>query len=409
MKRTLLTVLFMASIGCLMAQPKVVKSALSEAKATSPNFTEAKQNIKAALENPETKDEAKTWYVAGFVEQRIYEIERDKQILKQKPDENLMYTALFDMYNYYLKAADLDQQPNAKGKVKPAHLKDIVKSLNSAQSDYINGGAYFFDAKSYQQAYDLFRIFNEIPTLDFMKDPKAPATNAVDSVALQIEYYAALAVTQIEGADELAIQCLTELKDKDYKSNEVYQYLAYQYEQMKDTVNLISVYQEGAKKFKTEPYYIQNLINLYIYTNRTTEAIKYLDEALETDPENAQYWNVKGTLYETEGDLVLAMESFQAALKLDAENTAALANVGRLHYNAAVLANDEVNTIMNDAEYKARKESDVIPKFKEALPYFEKAHELAPDEREYMVALRGIYYNLNDGENMKAIEAKMNM
>lgn len=46
--------------------------------------------------------------------------------------------------------------------------------------------------------------------------------------------------------------------------------------------------------------------------------------------------------------------------------------------------------------------------FKQALPYFEKAHQMKPEEREYMTALRGIYYNLNMGDKFDAIEAEMN-
>ena len=42
------------------------------------------------------------------------------------------------------------------------------------------------------------------------------------------------------------------------------------------------------------------------------------------------------------------------------------------------------------------------------MPYFEKAHQMKPDERDYMVALRGIYYNLNMGDKFEAIEKEMN-
>ncbi|BEG61429.1 hypothetical protein Cfast33896_03840 [Coprobacter fastidiosus] len=38
----------------------------------------------------------------------------------------------------------------------------------------------------------------------------------------------------------------------------------------------------------------------------------------------------------------------------------------------------------------------------------EKAHSMKPDENEYMIALRGIYYNLGDEANLKKIEAEMN-
>ncbi len=37
-----------------------------------------------------------------------------------------------------------------------------------------------------------------------------------------------------------------------------------------------------------------------------------------------------------------------------------------------------------------------------------KAHQLKPDDRECMIALRGIYYNLNMGDKFDAIEAEMN-
>ena len=33
---------------------------------------------------------------------------------------------------------------------------------------------------------------------------------------------------------------------------------------------------------------------------------------------------------------------------------------------------------------------------------------MKPEEREYMTALRGIYYNLNMGDKFDAIEAEMN-
>jgi hypothetical protein len=64
--------------------------------------------------------------------------------------------------------------------------------------------------------------------------------------------------------------------------------------------------------------------------------------------------------------------------------------------------------ITDNKEYQtaAAKAKDLLRK---ALPYYEKAHQQKPDEREYMIALRGIYYNLNMNEKFDAIEAKMNL
>jgi len=81
--------------------------------------------------------------------------------------------------------------------------------------------------------------------------------------------------------------------------------------------------------------------------------------------------------------------------------------LGRIYYNQAVNKQGEANMINDSKKYQ---EELTIAKdlFKQALPYFQKAHEMKPGESEYMVALRGIYYNLNMGPELEAIEAEMN-
>lgn len=59
----LATLCLVASVG--FAQKKNVSSALSEANAEKPKFGEAISLIDAAMQNPETDKEAKTYYVAG--------------------------------------------------------------------------------------------------------------------------------------------------------------------------------------------------------------------------------------------------------------------------------------------------------------------------------------------------------
>ena len=85
MKRVLLTVALCVAASASFAQKKVVNEAQSIAKGSNADFGEARTLIKGALENPETKDDAKTWYVAGFIEDQQFNAERAKQILGQQP------------------------------------------------------------------------------------------------------------------------------------------------------------------------------------------------------------------------------------------------------------------------------------------------------------------------------------
>ena len=126
MKRVLLTVALCVAASVSFAQKKAVNEAQSIAKGTTPDFSEARTLIKGALENPETKDDAKTWYVAGFIEDQQFNTERAKQILGQQPNEPVMYEALYGILPYFQKAYELDQLPNEKGKVKPKYTRSLM-------------------------------------------------------------------------------------------------------------------------------------------------------------------------------------------------------------------------------------------------------------------------------------------
>ena len=58
-----------------------------------------------------------------------------------------MYDALLQVYPYFMKAYELDQLPNEKGKVKPKHTKNIKSILATDHLSYFNGGAYYFGVK----------------------------------------------------------------------------------------------------------------------------------------------------------------------------------------------------------------------------------------------------------------------
>lgn len=404
MKRLLLTVALCVAASASFAQKKAVNEAQSIAKGEKPDFGEARTLITGALENPETKDDAKTWYVAGFIEDQQFSNERTKQVIGQQPDEPVMYGALINILPYFQKAYELDQMPNEKGKIKPKYTKDIKGILSANHVYYINGGAYYFDQKDYKKAYDFFDQYLQISDLPMFKGEQVAER---DSNFMTVQFYAAVAATQL-GDSKLAIAALERAKDTDYRANDVYQYLCYEYEQAKDTVNLEKTLEEGMVKFPEEQYYLMSLINNYIYSNRNDKAIEYLNTAIAKDPNNAQLYDVMGRVYETGlKDFENAEKYFQKALEINPDYIESLSNLGRIYYNQGVNKQGEANMINDSKQYQ---EELAVAKelFKKALPYFEKAHQMKPEEREYMTALRGIYYNLNMGAEFDAIDAEMN-
>ena len=407
MKRVLLTVALCVAASASFAQKKVVNEAQSIAKGSNADFGEARTLIKGALENPETKDDAKTWYVAGFIEDQQFNTERAKQILGQQPNEPVMYEALYGILPYFQKAYELDQLPNEKGKVKPKYTKDI-KSILSANHVYLfNGGAYYFDKQEYKKAYDFFNQYVEISELPMFAGTQ---TAEKDSTFMTVQFYAAAAASLAKDS-RLAIAALERAKNTPYRQYDVYQYLCYEYGEARtaqDSVMLEKTFEEGMQVFPDSAFFLNNLINTYIYSNRNEKALEMLNVAIQKNPNDANLYNVMGRVYETGlKDYANAEKNFQIALEKDPNLTDALSNIGRIYYNQGVNKLSEANMI-NDSKKSQEELGMAKDLFKKALPYYKKAHEAEPEKMDNMIALRGIYYNLNMGPELEAIEAEMN-
>ena len=404
MKRVLLTVALCMAASASFAQKKAVNEAQSIAKGTTPDFGEARTLIKGALENPESKDDAKTWFVAGIIEEQQVNTDSTKHIIGQQPNGPVMYEAMYAILPYFKKAYDLDQQQNEKGKVKPKYAKDIKNILGTNHLQLFNGGAYYFDQKDYKKAYDFFNQYMEIAELPmFAGTPTAEK----DSSFMTVQFYAAVAATQLNDS-KTVIAALEREKDTPFRQNDVVQYLCYEYEQAEDTVSLMKTLQEGREIFPEEEYFLNSLINLYIYSNKNDEALAALNAAIAKKPNDANLYNVMGRVYETGlKDYANAETYFKKALELDPQLVDALSNLGRVYYNQGVNKLGEANVINDSKKYQ---EELALAKslFQQAMPFYQQAHQAKPEVMEYMIALRGIYYNLNMGKELEAIEAEMN-
>ncbi len=83
MKRVLFSMVLLMAVSLSFAQMKNVKEAKSIANDVKPNFKQAEKLIEEAMKNPETKDLADTWDVAGFIQKRINEEQMKNAFLKK--------------------------------------------------------------------------------------------------------------------------------------------------------------------------------------------------------------------------------------------------------------------------------------------------------------------------------------
>ena len=411
MKKIVFTSVLCFLVSLSFGQKKTVSAAKNELKNTPPNIAEARNLIKEALTNSETANDAETWYVAGQIENKQFDDQRSLEILGKKPDDAVMYGALQNIMPYFQKAVDLDQLPDAKGKVKPRFTKDIRANVRANRPFYINAGLYAYEKKDYKMAYENFKLYGDIPSMDLFKGEKwdiAPG----DTTELQIRYYAGLAASLIPD-HQAAIAMYNELKDKGYvengvyKETDIYQRLSYEYSQLKDSTNFDNIIKEGFTKFPGDEYYVSNLINSSINSGKFAEAVSYLTKAISQHPENAQMYDVLGQVYEQDKKTDDAIKYMKKALEMDPNNIDFLSHLGRVYFNKGVEQRKAADDI-SDAAKSKEVSNQALEYFRQSMPFFEKVLESDAKNSGAIFALRSIYYNLGMGPQYEKMDALYN-
>ena len=397
MKKLFLVMAFaLAVVATGFAQKANVNRAKNKALAVeAPDFQGAKDDIEAALVNDETKGLANTWYVAGLVYEKAADAEF---ILTQTGSGNTikMGEDALKAYEYYLKANELDQLPDAKGKVKPKFTKKIAASMLNIYNKYIlvNYGVEKYSAQEWVEALNAFETHTAILDLPFLATEKN--VPAKDTTYYQFKYYAATCAWAGEMNDK-AIAMFEEIKDKEYNENGIYQALCQLYLDTKDTVNYIATLEKGLAKFPNEFYYLGNLINHYVFGGQPQKATELLDKAIANDPNNAQLYSVRGSMLEVLEDIDGAMANFDKAIELKPAFKDAWLGKARLIYNKAFKMEQKALEI-RDFKLSDQEVAKALEVYKESIPFFEKVLELDSEDYETMKTLRGLFYKLTNSD-----------
>lgn len=409
MRKTLiLAALVLISAGCFAQKNPATKKAKSYMMSESPDFGAARASIAEALEQEPT---AETYYWAGMIGYKEVMLQNYNQMMGQSADVAVSGAAAEESYEYWLKADELAQVPvlNKKGVEVPTDPKmrgKIAKMMLEyyKNQELVKYGVHLNESRDYAGAFKAFKMHVEMPDLPMMQDPKIQKEMPRDTTYIQYKYYAAIFAVQSEMHED-AIALLEQLKDGEYEAISTNQFLYQEYVNVKDTVKFLETLQNAVVRFPQEPWFLQNLINYYIFTGQEQTAIDYLAQAIEREPNVAQYHLIKGNLDENQGNYEAALADFDAALAIDPKMADAMAGKGRVYYNQAVKLNEAAANIVDNKEYKkALDEMNEV--FRQSLPFFEKAHEMAPEERSYIQTLKGLYYRfgMEDKENeMKAL------
>lgn len=391
----------LTACGVAQAQKKTVDAAGKLVGNTS-KIEEARALIAEAMANPETQDDARTFFVAGQLEEGLFDNDLKKLALNpQDPsvDKTAMYDALFKAYNYYIKALPLDQKPDAKGKIKPKYTKDIASRISNNSSSYFDAGSeYFNNKKFFPQAYNAFMVYGNLPEL---KELGKNAPQIPDSIRATAYFNAGLGAyfgNDVEkSADAFALA-----RKMGYAKPEAYSYAIACYQSLgqRDSTKMdyaadkiFGIAKEGYEAFgMKEPIFLSNVVNTLTSDKKYDEALALIGKELAAAPDNASLFSLQGFVLDRAGKEVEAEAAYRKVVELP---TASFDDLKRAARKIALIGTEKFNLLEgNSPEVKAKREDVKNRYFQQALDIAKKANEMKPNDPGVQNIIESMQYNI---------------
>lgn len=288
----------------------------------------------------------------------------------------------------FSKASELDE----KGRFE----KQITENLSRLNNLFLNKAILTYQEEDYKESYRFFNL-----AIRLMEMPAMAATPIDTALYYNTGLVASFADMPVE-----ALKFYNKAKDMDYGGANIYVLIKDQYVGQNDSASAERILQEGFSKFPNDNAIVIELINYYITSGKTGDALNYLAIAKDLEPTNASLYFAEGFLYERMEELDKAQTSYEKAVEVNPEFFDALYNLGALWYNKAVKELEAANEIMDNRAYNVARDAAMVTLGK-AVPFMERAHEVNPKEKTTLETLRTLYYRLQMTDKLAGIEKKL--
>lgn len=398
MKKILTIALGVASVASMSAQKATVAQA-GKLAGKLDKVEEARSLIKQAAENPETANDANTWYTAGKIEFGAFDEAFKKRAINPN-DEAVnpveMGTQLVNGYNYFIKALPLDSLPNEKGQVKPKYSKDMVSKLNSHHNDYFNYGGELFNNKHYYpEAYHAFMIYGDMPSQQWAS--KA-LQQVPDSMVALAYHYAGIGAYSGNALDD-AIKAFEKARKAGIADpqNYVYEIASWQNVALRDSTKaelakdkIQEAAMAGYQKFGVEnPLFLNNLVNSMLMSEKYDDAIALVSQQLTATPDKAFLYGLRGYINDRKGSDEASLADYRKAASFADADIETLKNAAKKIYTSGTV-------IWNGLEgNQPEKRQEVkVDYFEAAKAIAERAKALDPSDSDVNYILDNINYAL---------------
>lgn len=352
------------------------------------NLAEAKDMIDAATTYEKTMDDGKTWYYRGLI---YAAIDTSSNAAHKALAEDAFKTAM----ESFAKADQMAKGGTEYFTTDPNNVIPVTKTQQMMQlaNYYLNRGANLYQSDSLQDAIESFE--------------KTQVILPDDTVAY---FYTGIVANSMEDYDK-AIENMEKYLEKGGASSDAYSVIINTYSGPKDDKEkALEAARRAKKQFPDNPEFPKVEIGLLIEMEKVEEAKKGLEEAVVREPDNKAYHFYLGYVNSKLEHWDEAKKNFEQALRIDPSYFDAQYYLAQVYLIDAAKVMDELKNLGISAADKKKQavlDKQLVEKYKIALPHWEKAEQLKPNDMDVLDRLRTIYYYLGDDANEKRVEAKL--
>ncbi|MDE5691872.1 MAG: tetratricopeptide repeat protein, partial [Alistipes sp.] len=294
----------------------------------------------------------------------------------------------------YNKAYELDPKSGEKVKAGLKQISDYCSLVGNAELDLGNSAVA---ADAYVQAFEA---------------QSSPAYGQADPVLL---YYAGYLRT-FDGANNpasfvLGSEYLNKALDLGYADEEgnIYYYLFHSYygQKANDPAFVLRAKEAlltGIEKFPKNERILEGLMQLYTSEPNVgdpADLVAMIESAIAENPQNIDLWFSRGRTFFALKNYDESIASFAKVVELQPEVFEGYYFLGYMYTVKGDAMNETIgkNTYNSQSAYDADQRA-VTEIYMQAVPYFEKAHQLKPDHFETIQLLKQLCFRLRDEEGI---------
>ncbi len=372
--------------------------------ANTDKLDEAVDMILVAATDAELKADADLWNIQGEIYLELANRDYTNKVVKGLPGPPQYPDAPIKSFESYKKGLGLAS--------KKYQTKDALTGISSVIGLLNNQAVTEYQKEQNVAAFATFTAVIDAHNILTKEGEKSP----LEEKQVKDAKFSAAVTGMLADKKQESLSFLKELVAAKYENPYMYDMLYNAYLET-DKAKAVNYLETGRKMYPEDVSLLFTEINHYLREGKMDELTGKLKLAIEKEPDNKSLYLTLGNVYDnlfqkaleakdnatSELNFEQALTHYQKALDIDPNYTDAIYSIGALYYNKAAVYTQELSKLADDYSKEGLKKYDALKEkvnaeFDKALPYFQKAEKVSPNDLNTLVALKEIYARKNDLE-----------